>query len=118
MVTDNHPIGRSNEPATPSSSELLSLLQNRLRRTVIEYLSVHDPPIPLAELVTVLAEDTTVTTGNRRQLVIELHHNHLPRLSDCGIISYDVETSTVERAFDDPAIEASLELVAGSSIRM
>ncbi len=118
MVTNQHSIGRSNETGTPSSSELFAILEHRFRRTVLEYLSVHDPPISLAELVTVVAEDKTVPESNHRQLVIELHHNHLPRLSDYGLISYDFETNTVEQGFDDPTVEAVLNLVAGSSLRM
>lgn len=118
MVPGKQPIGRSNETAAPSISELLTLLEHPLRRIVLGYLSVHDPPVSLAELVTVVAEDGPLLTADRRQLTIELHHKHLPQLSDCGIISYDTETNTVERAFDDPAIEAALYLLCGSSGRM
>ncbi|MCO8253267.1 hypothetical protein NKF26_05535 [Haladaptatus sp. AB618] len=118
MVTSQHSLGRSNETTNPSSSELFAILEHRLRRIVLGYLSVHEPPVSLAELVTVIAEDESVLATDRRQLTIELHHNHLPRLSDCGLISYDAETNTVERAFDDPEIETSLDRIAGSSIRM
>ena len=111
MVTSQHSTGGSNETDTPSASELFAIIEHRLCRIVLEYFLVHDPPVSLTELVTVV-EDEATFTANRRHLTIELHHNHLPRLSDCGLISYDAETSTVEETINDAAIEATLDLIA------
>lgn len=100
------------------------ILSSPVRRNVIAIL--HDSgPITRTELAARLADAMDDAAGaeaargaSPRQLRISLHHNHLPRLADAGVVEYDDDgvtaTSALERlagalAFSD--VEASSALV-------
>ncbi|WIV66281.1 DUF7344 domain-containing protein [Natrialbaceae archaeon AArc-T1-2] len=76
-----------------------SLLADRRRRYLLWILHERDA-VDVEELssriATREAEPTQPNTDDRRQRVeISLHHNHLPRLADHGVIEYDAERGTV-----------------------
>ncbi|WP_276278901.1 DUF7344 domain-containing protein [Halorussus caseinilyticus] len=67
------------------------LLSNEHRRLVVAALD-ETGPVSRRQLTTELLArletgDSDRTT--RRQLRIALHHNHLPRLADAGVVKYD-----------------------------
>jgi hypothetical protein len=41
--------------------------------------------------------------------VVDLHHNHLPRLADAGVVDYDPRSKTI-RTWGDDRVETCLEL--------
>lgn len=101
------------------------ILSSPVRRNVIAIL--HDSaPITRPELTAKLADamgDAGATARSprktsRRQLRISLHHNHLPRLADAGVIEYDGDSVSPTSALDRLAqslapsdVEASSALV-------
>lgn len=42
------------------------------------------------------AEEGSVGGEERHEAAIALHHVHLPRLDDAGLVAYDPETKTIE----------------------
>jgi hypothetical protein len=46
---------------------------------------------------------------HRRRVVVDLHHNHLPRLADAGVVDYDPRSKTI-RTWGDDRVETCLEL--------
>ena len=74
------------------------ILSHQHRRTILTLLA-ETPTLTRDELTTQLADAVTDTASqstleHRRQLRIALHHNHLPRLTDAGLIEYEGDTVT------------------------
>ncbi|WP_435153756.1 DUF7344 domain-containing protein [Haladaptatus sp. DFWS20] len=99
--------------STPSA--VFDALHHPLRREVVRYFLNHECPVSLSELVEFGSTRETVSDENQRRLAIELHHNHLPKLTDYGFIVYDAQENTVERTLDSSALETSLNLVSRHS---
>jgi len=78
----------------------LTLVADRRRRRLLEHLRHNgDGEVQIDDLVdrlyqTERAADDRQTS--RDQLVIQLSHNHLPKLADHGVVEYDRERGTVE----------------------
>lgn len=76
----------------------LSLLSDSVRRTTLEALDDEGTPVGVAELATVIAAqqgDANPVDAVRTQL----HHSHLPKLDDAGVIDYNPSTNTVDSCF-------------------
>lgn len=86
-------------PSTPADS-LSELLQNPYRRAAVAYLAERRAPVGLYALAGQLIESIDSTPADRapddvEAMAVALHHNHLPRLADHGLLEYDVERRTV-----------------------
>lgn len=84
------------------------LLRSSRRRFVLGYLLGEDQPLSVEELVEAVTDwefGEDATERNREDVAISLHHAHLPRMADLGVVEYDRETGTVEER-DDPLLEA------------
>lgn len=87
----------------PSLDEFLELLADRRRRYALYCLDEADETVvSLEELSDQVVQrernwddDGTPAEDHGENVRIELHHNHLPRLSDAGLIDYDSRTKTV-----------------------
>ncbi|MFC4447812.1 DUF7344 domain-containing protein [Halorussus aquaticus] len=78
-------------PEHANRETTFDLLSNPVREAIISAL--HESETVERER---LAERLTTDTdeGARRRTRIALHHNHLPRLADAGLLVYDGETVT------------------------
>ncbi|WP_049970628.1 DUF7344 domain-containing protein [Haladaptatus cibarius] len=99
--------------STPSA--VFEALHHPLRREVVRYLTEHECPISLTELVESMFVSEMASGDDRRRTGIDLHHNHLPKLMDYGFIVYDTETNIIERTCDISALEQSLSLASRHS---
>ncbi|ODR80786.1 hypothetical protein BG842_23735 [Haladaptatus sp. W1] len=113
MVTNTH-TNHHDDTCVSSTAELFSIYGHHRRRIALRYLLDHECPVSLDELATFVVEHEAVCTDDRRCVSIELHHNHLPRLDCHGCIEYDIDTNTVERAFDDPTLKTAFERATGT----
>ena len=73
------------------------LLSSSVRRNIVATLH-ESGPITRPELTAALADkeddDADASADAQRRMRIALHHNHLPRLADAGVIEYDDDTVT------------------------
>jgi hypothetical protein len=90
---------------------LFTCLASSERRFVVTLVSRRDPePVPRRELATALAARKSdkphreVTDEERQQAAARLHHRHLPRLTDAGLIEHDTEDGAVGLS-DHPAFQ-------------
>lgn len=91
------PAGAGTE--RPSSSDLHRLLESpRKRRLLAHLVDRPDVPISVDELVDAVADGERSAPGpetHRRRVAIALHHVHLPKVADAGVIEYDPVAGTV-----------------------
>lgn len=76
------------------------LLADPDRRALLGVLADRTEPIALSDLAVEVAMASAPTTAdvtaNRREFELVLHHNHLPRLEDAGIVKYDTTSNCIE----------------------
>lgn len=76
-----------------ATEELHGLLASERRRHLLSHLSTEDhDPVSTDELVDVIAECEHPDPGpatHRARITTDLHHVHLPKLADAGVVEYD-----------------------------
>jgi hypothetical protein len=75
------------------------LLAKERRRTVLSLLNEGELPVELdslTERVAAEGEPAQKAPGTERAVRTSLHHVHLPKLDDAGVLDYDSETNRVE----------------------
>lgn len=98
----NHPTSENPQEQTEagalSESDRYELLANYRRRQTIAVLAEQDGAISLDELARRIDEHETgeVESAGSEDAVIGLHHIHLPKLDDIGLVDYDPESNNVE----------------------
>lgn len=84
------------EPITADTA--LRLLAERRRRQVLRQLADTDTPTTIDRLgEAILAAVGSETDITEEGLAIQLHHIHLPKLQEVGVIEYDQRGGTVRR---------------------
>lgn len=79
---------------------VLECLASRRRRIVLSVLVAREPPVGRTTLMSAVAareQDGPVDPGEvepTRNLRVDLHHVHLPKLADAGLIDYDPDAGT------------------------
>lgn len=82
------------------------LLRSPVRRDVIAIL--HETNSIARDRLTARVagpRDGDGSEDDRRRTRVALHHNHLPRLADAGLITYDEETVTATNRLESVARE-------------
>lgn len=88
------------------SDAVFECLSARERREIVAELCVRGSA-SLRGLVDAVAE-----TGDRPERVeLELHHRHLPKLADAGLVEYDSEDRAVEPTDRTAAVDAAARTV-------
>ena len=94
-----------------------SLLANRVRGYLLTYLSVTDRTTvsEAAQRITDWQRETTATTfeADQTAVLVQLVHNHLPRLSQYDVVEYD---RTTEEITPGPNFEAAAPYVSDLEI--
>lgn len=76
------------------------LLESDRRRMTIDVLVGKAGPVELADLAAgIAARENGLDAVDREtvaRVAISLHHVHLPRIADCGVIEYDPSTNRIE----------------------
>lgn len=103
-------------PSVPSSIAVPGNLSNEQRQIAVAVLRSRDRPLALADLAEDVVRarqddpDAEPDYETVRRLRLELHHTHVPRLADAGLVTFDPSRRTVRYAGDDHrAVESSTQ---------
>lgn len=109
--------GTADEGAVTTDLDLgvvLRVLDHPRRRYLVTTLVNGRSQAPLSELATEIAARehdkpvTAVTTQEASSVHTSLHHSHVPRLVDCGIVTYDTDDESVVRAANADRVRSVL----------
>lgn len=73
------------------TDDALAILADADRRAVLRALAAADEPVPVAALVDLLSTDD----APGRAFQLRLHHVHLPKMVEAGIVEYDPDAGLV-----------------------
>ncbi len=94
------------------------LMANRRRRHVLSYLRAHpQEDVPIDDLTSqVIARELMAGDGpvDPESVSATLHHVHLPKLAEAGLIEYDPETNVVHTAPVDGDCDPAVFYEGGS----
>lgn len=101
-------------PSPPSMDRLLDTIANTHRRHVIRCLFEREGPIAFERLVAIVAEEVgdetdAVDEDDHETARIALHHSHLPKLVDRGVVALDHDAETVEPGPQLPTVANCLD---------
>jgi len=103
-------------PIPYSFDQVLELISAPRRRSLLYHLKDRsESEVPLDDLVDRVYErekaiPARATPRSRDEVGVSLAHNHLPRLDDLGILSYETAGNTVEY-YPNPALESVIQYV-------
>ncbi|WP_440991882.1 DUF7344 domain-containing protein [Haloarchaeobius baliensis] len=92
------------------NDRLLDLLSVRRRRQVLATLSTGQGPLSVEELGRQLSDDDSQV----ERVQLELHHTHLPKLDEAGLVDYDTGSGAVALAVPPEAVATGVERAAAS----
>lgn len=97
--------------AAPTADDLFAALADATRRQVLWYLRA-ERETTVADLVDVLVgwrlgDADVVDAAERARIAVSLHHVHLPRLADAGLVEWETDADAVVLA-DVPASVSDL----------
>lgn len=97
-----------------SKEEMLEILSDHHRRILLEYLaSEADPTVSLDEAVIYVTDQLGEKSDSRPHeddVNASLHHRHIPRLADSGLVEFDERSETI-RYHESEKLEAFHEHV-------
>ena len=68
------------------------------RRATVAALDSRTGPVTREELAREVADaDGDVSPSQAREVAVQLHHIHLPKLDEAGVVEYDADAGTVRR---------------------
>lgn len=93
----------------------LKALASPERREVLDHFIATDTVVADVEVLSCKVARLRADGGSGRPSTeaarTELHHVHLPKLTDCGLVEYDTRSETV-RYQPDESVEALVEFLA------
>jgi len=98
MSKSSNEDGEQKGTVTLTESERYRLLSEKRRRVALGVLAERTTPVGIDELAAeiVSRESDSEDSEHVERVATLLHHNHLPKLSDSGIIDYDSSANVVE----------------------
>ncbi len=113
MKTDTTDVEhRSGDVSIPPNT-IFDLLLDQRRRYALYYLSRRVGAVSIEELAEAIAlREGTQRPDSLERISTGLHHNHLPKLVDANVVTYDPATERVERLSAAATLDPYLELAA------
>lgn len=100
-----------------TTDQAFHLLGDSTRRRALAALRATDGAMSLDELAEATvsrAEDATsgvISADRRERTVASLHHCHLPKLDDAGVVEYDLDGNRVEPTEEVEELEPYFEVI-------
>ena len=97
-----------------SLDALFDVLRDRRRRYVLRHLRDRERPVAVADLARVVAaNEEGVEPGDASESAVDrtytsLHHNHVPKMVDAGLLVHFEDRNTVALADDAPTVDQFL----------
>ncbi|WP_139210842.1 DUF7344 domain-containing protein [Natrinema salaciae] len=80
-------------------TDTLEVMESYLRRNILRYLIMNDGEAfsteEIANHINASFFGREAQFGSREEIIVGLHHNHLPRLKEIGILDYKPESKEV-----------------------
>jgi len=108
------------KPSTPDlpAPEIFRLLTDERRRNILYYFAANTDSVPLADIAEQLAiGENNPTTDHQEHILTCLHHIHLPKLVEAGMIDFNGEEKTVTGLTTIDAIRPYLDLALRDEYR-
>ena len=100
---------RLDKMTDPNVGEILRLLSAQYRRQTIRVLrNTPDGEVGFSELIDAIMQEAGATSDQRDRIGVQLHHNHLPKLREQGLIEYDRDEQLV-RYRPDQQVETVMD---------
>jgi predicted DNA binding protein len=80
--------------------QVVAATHHPVRRKVLHALSTRDPPVHVEPLASAFAEADEGTDST----VERLHHVHLPKLAEAGLVEYDQDSNVVTAVFPEARV--------------
>ncbi|MDS0296475.1 DUF7344 domain-containing protein [Halogeometricum luteum] len=99
----------------PSPDAFYDVLADRRRRYAVESLGECRTPVPVADLADDVATRdyaaplSDISAEERERVLISLHHRHLPKLADRGIVVYARERGEISLTAEGERVRAFLD---------
>lgn len=91
-----------------TANERYDLLADERRRLALAALAERSTPVDLEDLAEAVAGGetggATPSADEVERAAISLHHVHLPRAAELGVIDYDADATRVERVGPVPSL--------------
>lgn len=101
--SSSDPTNERTGTARLTEPDLHRLLSSERRRILLDVLDERSIPVDVEELALAIAEREegvdSLRADDVERVAISLHHHHLPRLADGGIVDYRPASNRVE-SFD------------------
>ena len=116
-MTDDSAADEDDRGGSLGVSEILTLLSDRYRRHALACLDGLPAPVSIEGLTDQVAgrefqqPPDNVSMIKRTQIATALHHTHLPKLEEAGIIEYDTNEGEVTEINIDQTLESFLDKV-------
>lgn len=114
------PVESPRSPRTDdlTATDIFPLLADDRRRYVLHCLSQHVGSVSLGELAEQLAlREDDPTYDHYERILTSLHHCHLPKLVDGGLVHYHVEQEGVRGRDGIEAVRPYLDLALADDLR-
>lgn len=94
-----------------STDKALELLADRQRRRVLHHLVDSNGPATIDQLIEAVSNKSSSRGPNdlRKLITVNLHHIHLPKLQEAGLIEMDTQSETI-RYNPDQQVEDILQV--------
>lgn len=83
-----------------TESESRRLFREERRRTALDVLADRTVPVELDDVAAAVAErengDSPADAESVERVALSLHHVHLPKMADFGVVDYDTDATRIE----------------------
>lgn len=91
--------GEASDTAAITEADRHWILTSERRRTLLEVLEDRSAPVGVEALAAAIGEAElgveALEPETVERIAITLHHNHLPKLDDAGVVEYDTTSNHV-----------------------